>query len=165
MSVIPCQKNESLTELIKDYAEVLKTEAHKLGNHGLVEQEFYNSVFRGAIERVRGQFSATMRMKREFVRHVLNHMQDRGFIQDWESAGETNRHDYTVRLKTGRVSVVELKGCLDGNNTTIFERPAPRARIYHLERLHKSGCGPEKKRLVWNSYAPERGPYRAPTAG
>ena len=88
MSVIPCEKNKSLTELIRDYAEVLKTEAHKLGNHGLDEREFYNSgVFRGAIERVRGQFSATMRMKREFVRHVLNHMQDRGFIQNWESVG------------------------------------------------------------------------------
>ena len=68
MSVIPCEKNERLTVLIEDYAEVLKTEAHKLGTHGLDEQEFYNSgVFRGAIERVRGQFSATMRMKREFV--------------------------------------------------------------------------------------------------
>ena len=125
MSVIPCEKNQDLTKLIRDYAEVLRTEAHKLGNHALDEQEFYSSgVFRGAIERVRGQFSATMRMKKEFVRHVLNHMQDRGFIRDWKSAGESNRHDYVVSMKTGRVSVVELKGCLDGNNTTIFERPA-----------------------------------------
>ena len=125
MSVIPCQKNTDLTKLIRDYAEVLKTEAHTLGTHGLTEHDFYNSgVFRGAIERVRGQFSATMSAKREFVRHVLNHMQDRGFIEDWEPAGESNRHDYVVRMKTGRVSVVELKGCLDGHNTTIFERPA-----------------------------------------
>jgi hypothetical protein len=50
-------------------------------------------------------------------------MQDKGFIADWESAGESNRHDYVVRLKTGRVAVIELKGCLDGNNTNIFERP------------------------------------------
>jgi hypothetical protein len=125
MSVIPCQQNESLQKLIRDYVEVLKTEAHKLGAHGLSEEEFYNSgLFRGAIERTRGQFSATMREKREFGRHVLNYMQDQGFIQDWESAGEANRHDYVVRLKTGRVGVIELKGCLDGNNTNIFERPA-----------------------------------------
>jgi hypothetical protein len=65
-----------------------------------------------------------MHDKREFCRHVLNHMQDRGFIQDWDSAGESNRHDYVVRLKTGRVCVIELKGCLDGNNTNIFERPS-----------------------------------------
>jgi hypothetical protein len=125
MSVIPCLQNEELQKLILDYAEVLKTDAHKLGAHGLSEQEFYNSgVFRGAIERIRGQFSATMRDKREFCRYVLNYMQDQGFIQDWNSAGESNRHDYVVRLKTGRVCVIELKGCLDGNNTNIFERPS-----------------------------------------
>lgn len=125
MSVIPCQQNKDLQKLIREYVEVLKTEAHKLGTHGLSEEEFYNSgLFRGAIERTRGQFSATMREKREFGRHVLNFMQDQGFIQDWESAGEANRHDYVVRLKTGRVGVIELKGCLDGNNTNIFERPA-----------------------------------------
>jgi hypothetical protein len=124
MSVIPCQQNEELQKLIRDYVEVLKTEAHKLGAHGLSEEEFYNSgVFRGAIERARGQFSATMRDKREFARHVLNYMQDQGFIQDWESAGEANRHDYVARMNTGRVCVIELKGCLDGNNTNIFERP------------------------------------------
>ncbi len=124
MSVIPCEQNEDLQKVIREYAEALKTEAHKIGSHGLTEEEFYNSgVFRGAIERIRGQFSATMRDKREFGRHVLNYMQDQGFIQDWESAGEANRHDYVVRLKTGRVGVIELKGCLDGNNTNIFERP------------------------------------------
>lgn len=125
MSVIPCECNTDLQRLIREYVEVLKTEAHRLGTHGLSEEEFYNSgLFRGAIERVRGQFSATMREKREFARHVLNHMQDGGFIQDWESAGEANRHDYVVRLHSGRVGVIELKGCLDGNNTNIFERPA-----------------------------------------
>jgi hypothetical protein len=124
MSVIPCQQNAELQKLIQDYVEVLKTEAHKLGAHGLTEEEFYNSgVFRGAIERTRGQFSATMRDKRVFVRDVLNYMQDQDFIQDWEAAGEANRHDYVVRTKSGRVCVIELKGCLDGNNTNIFERP------------------------------------------
>lgn len=124
MSVIPCIQNVELRNLIRDYAEVLKTEAHKLGAHGLSETEFYNSgLFRGAIERVRGQFAATMQLKREFTRNVLNYMQDRGFIRDWESAGEANRHDYVVRLNSGRIGAIELKGCLDGNNTNIFERP------------------------------------------
>ena len=124
MSVLPCQQNDELRQLIEQYAEALKTEAHKLGTHGLDETEFYNSgLFRGAIERIRGQFSATMREKREFVRHVLNYMQDAGVIEDWQSAGEANRHDYSVRLPGGRNSVIELKGCLDGNNTNIFERP------------------------------------------
>lgn len=125
MSVIPCEKNDELRQKIDEFAEVLRNEAHKLGKHGLDELEFYNSgLFRGAIERLRGQFSATMRPKREFVRDVLNYMQDQGHIQDWGSAGEANRHDYTVQLNSGRTAIIELKGCLDGNNTNIFERPA-----------------------------------------
>lgn len=124
MSVIPCQQNAELQVKIRDFAEVLKTQAHQLGQHGLSEQEFYNSgVFRGAIERIRGQFSATMRDKREFVQHVLNHMQDKNFIGEWNVSGSENRHDYIVALPSGRTAVIELKGCLDGNNTNIFERP------------------------------------------
>jgi len=124
MNVIPCEQNHQLRKLIEDYAENLKAEAHMLGAHGLSESEFYNSgLFRGAIERIRGQFSATMREKRDFVSRVLNHMQDHGFISEWTSAGDSNRHDYSVHLPSGRIAVIELKGCLDGNNTNIFERP------------------------------------------
>ncbi len=124
MTVIPCSKNSELTAVIRDYAEVLMTEAHKLGNHGLTDEEFYDfGVLRGAIERVRGQYSATMRDKREFVRNILNYMQDRKYIKEWESAGEANRHDYIVRMSSGRVCAIEFKGCLDGNNTAIYERP------------------------------------------
>ena len=130
MSVIPCQQNQDLHRLIEEYAEVLKTEAHWLGKHGLSEEEFYNSgIFRGAIERIRGQFSATMREKREFARHILNYMQDQGFVQSWEPSGEANRHDYIVRLQEGHITAIELKGCLDGNNTNIFERP-PQAQEF-----------------------------------
>ena len=125
MSVIPCQINEALQAKIREYAEILKSQAHTLGSHGLEELEFYNSgLFRGAIERIRGQFSATMREKREFVQQVLNHMQDGGFIGDWNASGGENRYDYTVTIPTGRTAVIELKGCLDGNNTNIFERPS-----------------------------------------
>jgi len=135
MSVIPRSQNQDLKRLIKEYAEVLKTEAHRLGAHGLDEREFYNSgLFRGAIERVRGQFSATMREKREFARSILNYMQDRGFILHWESSGEANRHDYSIRFSNGRVAVVELKGCLDGNNTVIYERP-PHAQEFVIWSL------------------------------
>lgn len=124
MSVIPCEQNRELRKKIKRLAETLKTESHTLGDHGLSEQEFYDSgLFRGAIERIRGQFSATMREKREFVKHILNRMQEGGFIADWESAGEANRHDYAVKLNSGKTAAIELKGCLDGNNTNIFERP------------------------------------------
>lgn len=149
MSVIPCLKNQGLQELIEDYSEVLKTEAHKLGLHGLSEREFYNSgLFRGAIERVRGQFSATMREKRDFAKHILNYLQDRGYISDWESSGSANRHDYTVRLKSGRIAVIELKGCLDGNNTNIFERP-PKAREFLIWSV-RTNPGADPRRNAWS---------------
>jgi hypothetical protein len=71
MSVIPCEQNLALREQIEKYSEVLKIEAHKLGAHGLSEQEFYNSgLFRGAIERIRGQFSATMRDAATIWAHI-----------------------------------------------------------------------------------------------
>ncbi|HEY8566602.1 MAG TPA: hypothetical protein VIL65_13950 [Beijerinckiaceae bacterium] len=122
MSVIPCEQNPEFRQSVVDFAEVLKTRAHHLTN--LSEDDVYQSgLFRAAIERIRGQYSATMREKREFVSRVLNYMQDNAFIDEWESSGEANRHDYSVRMPSGRTSIIELKGCLDGNNTNIFERP------------------------------------------
>lgn len=149
MSVIPCEQNKQLREKIEEFAEVLKTESHTLGDHGLSENEFYNSgLFRGAIERIRGQFSATMRQKREFVAHVLNHMQDRGFVSEWESAGESNRHDYSVKLNSGKTAAIELKGCLDGNNTNIFERP-PHAHEFAIWSIC-TNTGADPRHNVWS---------------
>jgi hypothetical protein len=149
LNVIPCSQNKDLRKLIKEFSEVLKVEAHKLGTHGLGENDFYNSgLFRGAIERVRGQFSATMGSKREFARDVLNHMQDRGFIENWESSGEKNRHDYTVHLPNHRVAVIELKGCMDGNNTVIYERP-PHAQEFIVWSLC-TNTGGNPKLNAWS---------------
>ena len=129
LTVIPCQQNLDLQQQIRSFAEILKTQAHTLGDHGLAEDDFYYYVFRGAIERIRGQYSATMGDKRQFAAHILNYMQDRRFIGEWEPAGEANRHDYYVPLPSGRTAIIELKGCLDGNNTNIvvgpFELPPP----------------------------------------
>lgn len=124
MSVIPCEQDAGLRRQIERFAEVLKTQAHKLGDHGLTEKDFYASpIFRGAIQQVRGEFSATMRDKREFVQHVLNHMEDRGFIASWDRTKRGVLHDYVVNLKSGRTAIIDLKGCLDGDNTKLFERP------------------------------------------
>jgi hypothetical protein len=149
MTVIPCEQNQQLRQRIEEFAETLKVEAHKLGTHGLSEKEFYNSgLFRGAIERIRGQFSATMREKRDFVSRVLNHMQDGGFIADWTSAGDSNRHDYSIQLRSGRVAVIELKGCLDGNNTNIFERP-PHAQEFIIWSVCTNPGG-DPRHNVWS---------------
>lgn len=125
MTVVPCERNNALRDQIEAFAEVLKTQSHLLGAHGLSEREFYDSgLFRGAIERLRGQFAASMKEKRDFAGAVLQNLKERKFIADWRSASEANRHDYVVGLNSGRIAAIELKGCLDGNNTNIFDRPA-----------------------------------------
>lgn len=121
--VIPCAKDPELQRRIRDFAEILRQRAHLLQND-LSEEEFYElGIFEGAIQRVRGQVSATLREKKDFVANILNFLSDEGIIADWTEAGGSNRHDYTVSFKDGYVSVIELKGCLDGNNTNISERP------------------------------------------
>lgn len=148
-SEIPCSLNPELKKRIQEYAEKLKTEAHTIGGHGLTKDEFYNSgVFRGAIERVRGQFAATMVDKREFAACILDDLLKRDFIQSWESAGESNRHDYQVTLNNGRIAAIELKGCLDGNNTNIFERP-PQANEFIIWSIC-TNPGANLRKNVWS---------------
>ena len=125
MSVIPCARDDRLRAIIEGFAETLRTDAHLLGDHGLDEKDFYNSgVLRGAVEKLRGEYVGTTRSKREFVRHILNHLEDDGLIAGWDPSKGGARHDFQVRLNSGRLAVIALKGCLDGNNTNIFERPA-----------------------------------------
>ena len=149
MSVIPCEQNPQLRAEIERFAEVLKTQAHLLGEHGLDEATFYNSpIFRGAIEKVRREFSATMRGKREFVQHVLNHLEDGGHIAGWDRTKSDARNDYYIRLKSGRLAVIDLKGCLDGANTNIFERPPEADEFVTWSLCTNTGADP--RRNAWS---------------
>jgi len=149
VSVIPCQQNEGLHAKIREYTEILKTQAHLLGNHGLDELDFYNSgVFRGAIEQIRGEIIANLREKREFVQEVLNFMQDRKFIGEWNLSSSENRHDYAISLPSGRTAIIELKGCMDGNNTNIFERPS-RAHEFIIWSVC-TNPGADPRRNAWS---------------
>ncbi len=148
-AVTPCEPNDELTVKIETFADELRRNAHSIGSHGLSESEFYESgIFDGAIERIRGQKSATMGPKKHFVALVLNFMQDGGFIADWEEAGGANRHDLTVILSSGKVAAIELKGCLDGNNTNISERP-PHAEEFIVWSLCQSKTSNLRKG-VWS---------------
>lgn len=148
MTIIFCDKDRDLEKRIEAFAEVLKTQSHTLMKDVANDKEFYNSVFRGAVERIRGQYSAMMGEKREFVRRVLSFMEDRKFINTFHSSGGQNRYDYTVEMPSGRLAVIELKGGLDGNNTNIFERPA------HADELVvwsvSSNPGGDPRHNVWS---------------
>jgi len=142
--IIPCERNRDFQQSIEEYAEALKAEAHRIGTHGLSEQEFIDSgLLRGAIEQIRGEYSATMRAKREFGGHILDYMQDRNYIVSWESAAEANRYDYMVQLPHKRIAAIELKGCLDGNNTNIFERPQQAHEFVIWSVCTNPGADPE----------------------
>lgn len=149
MSIIPCEQDVRLRAEIDRFADALKTQAHLLGDHGLDEASFYSSpIFRGAIEKLRGEFSATLRGKREFVQHVLNYMEDGGFIAGWDRAKGGARNDYYVRLNSGRTAVIDQKGCLDGANTNIFERPPEADEFVTWSLCTNTGADP--RRNAWS---------------
>ena len=148
-AVIPCSANEELRTRIELYAEELRVQAHQLGSHGLSEQEFYNSgLFRGAIERIRGQFSATTRDKRDLAARVLNYLEDNGLILGWDEADSRVRYDYDVKLKSNRLCAVAVKGCLDGNNATILGKPENADEMVLWSMCTNQGADP--RRNVWS---------------
>jgi hypothetical protein len=122
--IIPCELSSDVRELIKKYGEELIAAAPFIGSHGLSEEEFWASgLFRGVIEKLRGTQVASTSEKRCFMEAVLNFMRERGAISSWSFKGAGERHDYEVVLSDSRLCAIEAKGCLDGNNTNIFERP------------------------------------------
>lgn len=76
-----------------------------------------------AIESMRGTFAASVGEKRKFTETVLAHMQHVGAITNWQFVGTRKRQDYRVSLPNGKQVAVEAKGCGDGNNTGIWDRP------------------------------------------
>jgi len=146
---IPCERRPALREQIEEFAEVLKTQAHTLGQHGLTPEAFYSSgLLPGAIQKIRGEYSATMTAKRDFAACVLRHMQYAGYVKEWVSSGSANRHDYTATMANGRICVIELKGCLDGNNSGIFERP-PHAQEFIVWSVCDSQSN-DPRHSVWS---------------
>ncbi|MGH9839077.1 MAG: hypothetical protein ACREEM_09860 [Blastocatellia bacterium] len=123
-SIIFCELSRDARQLIADYAESLRAAAPDIGAHGMNAEEFWSSgLFQSAIEKLRGVQSATTDIKRGFISDILNHMKEANAIDDWRFRGSGERHDYEITIGQ-RTCVIEAKGCLDGNNTNIFERPA-----------------------------------------
>ena len=156
-NAVPCCQPPQLKIAVQTFATELSEQAHKIGSHGLSEKEFYESgILDGAIERLRGQKSARMGEKRHFVAQILNHLQDLKRIHDWTSSGGENRFDYHVELLDGRICVIELKGCLDGNNTTIFERPTNANEFVVWSVCQNKAADPEHN--VWSGIHVRLGP-------
>ncbi len=121
--VILCELSQVTNDLIEQYVEALRATAPSIGSHGMDEREFWQSgLFRAAIERLRGTQAATMHEKHDFIRRIMDFLAKQHKITGWEFHGSGERHDYEVHIND-YTCVIEAKGCLDGNNTTIFQRP------------------------------------------
>jgi len=105
-----------LTDLPDTHGDVLR-EAD-------IDPKEYGLLLRAAVESLRGTASATTEHKQRFSDAVLQHMQDTGAIEGFSFIGTRGRQDYQVTLSDGWQVSIEAKGCPDGNNMTIYERPS-----------------------------------------
>lgn len=143
--IVPCELRPEVKERIDALAEDVRKWARKeMKGLGTAEAD---ALLHGAVERLRGQRSASMGAKREFIALVLDHMKDHGFIAKWTFAGNRDRHDYEIQIGDHTIAI-ESKGCLDGNNTTIYKRPPNADEFYVWSLCQNSGNDPRKS--VWS---------------
>ncbi len=107
---------ELLHELPEEHPEIL-------AEHDISSVD-YPLLFNSAIQSLRGTSAATTSDKRRFVAQILNFMKEQSFIVEWQDLRTQGRNDYRVNLSDGRSVAIEAKGCPDGNNMTIYERPS-----------------------------------------
>lgn len=84
----------------------------------------YDDMLTMAVESMRGQKSASPKAKQQFIKAVLDHMAASNVVDEWEFVGSGSRQDYRVKLTGGFQVGIEAKGCGDGNNLTIWDRPS-----------------------------------------
>ncbi len=143
--IVFCEQSAVRRDAVKAYAEALKEAAPLIGNHGLTIEEFWETgIFNSAIESLRGTNAASMAKKREFIETVFHQLQEKNEIQSWSFTGSGERYDYEVVMPDGWRSIVETKGCLDGNNTNIFERPPQADEFIIWSLCQNPGADPRK---------------------
>lgn len=146
---VPCALSDEMVNMVEEYAEALRAAAPSIGDHGLTPAEFWRSgLFRSAIERLRGQQAAATKEKYSFVEWALDQLKAAGLIAEHKFTGAGDRHDFHVFMPDKRVCVFEAKGCLDGNNTTIFQRP-PNAEEFLIWSLCQNQ-GSDLRAGVWS---------------
>jgi hypothetical protein len=156
-AVIPCSLDSESKDRILKYAEELKAAAPHIGSHGFSEEEFWNSgIFQSAIERLRGSQAATTVVKRKFIDDVLTCLKQSGSIIDYSFTGAGDRHDYQIKMPSGRQVMFEAKGCLDGNNTNIFQRPPGADEFFIWSLCQNAGADP--RRNAWSGIHTRLGP-------
>ena len=146
---IPCEISPEMTARIDSYVNALLAAAPDIGSHGLTRDAFWRAgIFRSAVEKIRGTNAASMSDKKEFIADMLGRLKLAGRISDFAFTGAGDRHDYQVNLNGGKVSIIEAKGCLDGNNTTVYTRPANADEFVIWSLCQNPGADP--KHNLWS---------------
>jgi len=89
-----------------------------------IDPNQYSLLLNSAIQSIRGTFSADYSEKARYLDAILEDMKNKEIILTWEFQGGGGRNDYRVELPNGRLVAIEMKGCPDGNNMNIWERPS-----------------------------------------
>lgn len=122
---LPC-RHQLPADKIQDVKHVLQnlpSIAPRLLEDLAIHPDDYEMLLRAAVESLRGTASASTRSKANFIGAVLEFGAQQKTFSGWESIGTKGRSDYRVELPDGTTVCIEAKGCPDGNNTTIWDRP------------------------------------------
>ena len=144
-SVLPCFLLPETSKAIHEYANALRVHAAEFRPEGMSEEDFWRTgLFHAAIERLRGQQSASMQQKRDFMAKILDFLTSSEAIAGWFFTGGADRFDYNINTVDGKTVVIESKGCLDGNNTNIYQRPPNADEFYIWSLCQNPGSDPRK---------------------
>lgn len=144
-SILPCYLLTQTRDAIHAYADSLRIHAAEFRPEGMTKEEFWRAgLFHGAIERIRGQQSASMKQKRDFMTSILDYMKQENYLMNWSYTGSADRFDYNVITNDGKTAIIETKGCLDGNNTNIYQRP-PNADEFYIWSLCQNPASDPRK--------------------
>lgn len=123
---LPCRSGfqASSVEAAKRILTRLPETSPELLSEAHIAADEWPPLLRAAIESMRGTTSATGTDKRRFIHAILKYCQQQKVIESWSFIGSGGRQDYRVTLPDKTQVAVEAKGCPDGNNTTIWDRPS-----------------------------------------
>lgn len=122
---LPCRTTFDAEQVnaAKDILTNLPERSGDLLSNAGIDAAQWIPLLRAAIESMRGTSSATATDKRRFIAAVLDYCKASAVVEEWNFIGTSGRQDYKVVLIDGTQIAIEAKGCPDGNNTTIWDRP------------------------------------------
>jgi hypothetical protein len=124
---MPCRHtfDSGMAKRLRKLIEQLASEHPEvLAEHGISSDPVeYALLYNSAIQAARGSMAASTGAKQSFIETILKIMQSKGFIKIWRQAHNYGQNDYEVTLNDNRCAVIEAKGCPDGNNTRLWQRP------------------------------------------